>query len=604
MAEDLPTSLRKPGTVLLDTSRPDGESRHCYLFTEPVEVLATRRLDAVERLLRRMDEVVASGYYAAGFVAYEAGRAIVLGEREGSSSAGWPLVWVGVYEKPHVLTPRQVDAYLSDEERPWHVESVRFDIKKQAYLQALGRIKHHVREGDVYQINFTDAVTFDFDGSALAFYSRLRNQQRVGYGAYLQLEDGQLLSCSPELFFRRAGRRIWTRPMKGTIRRGRTVEEDRRLAEELTSDAKGQAENLMIVDLLRNDLSRCCEPGSVRVPSLFEAECYESVIQMTSTVEGRLEDSASYPDIFGALFPCGSVTGAPKRRAMRIIQDLERGPRGPYCGAVGYAAPDEEAVFNVAIRTVALQDGQGRMGVGSGIVWDSVPEAEYEECLLKAHFLTANDRHAKDFKLIETMRWHDGTVANMCYHLERLQESARYFRFPLDAAAFRHQVEQKAQGLPEESTYKVRVTLDRYGHLEVTTEEAPPADETPLRLTVAGRPQSSENVFLYHKTTNRDFYERPYREAQSAGYDEVLFVNERGEVTEGSRSNVFVQCADGLVTPPVMCGLLNGTYRRHLLDARGDTAERVIRLDDLRRAEAVYVCNALRGLRRGILEDE
>ena len=591
-------SVASPGTVLLDTSRPDAENRRTLLFTRPLRVLTAEKLADVNGLLVELEEAVATGWYAAGYLGYEAGYAFEPHLFQGGSEGRWPLGWFGLYESPVELHPGEVQKALHGAGRDaFEISRPSFQIDRGDYLAALQVVKDHIRAGDVYQVNFTDEIAFDFAGRPLALYRHLRQQQHVPYGAYIDTGAGQLLSCSPELFFRRAGGRIWTRPMKGTAPRGRTLEEDQRRARELAEDSKSQAENLMIVDLLRNDLSRCCRPGSVHVPALFQVEHYETLLQMTSTVEGELRAGTGYADIFRALFPCGSVTGAPKLRAMQLVQQIERKARGPYCGAIGYMAPGGEAGFIVAIRTALLQEGQGRMGVGSGVVWDSDPEAEYDECRLKGHFLTEQQAPGEDFKLIETMQWAEGRLLRARFHVNRLQASARYFGFPFHARRFREQIEEATGELPGEGCFKVRATLARTGRLEVTSDRCRQQKEEPWRAVVAGSRRSSDNVFLYHKTTNRDFYEAPYRRARREGFDEVIFLNERGEVTEGSRSNIFILEEGLLYTPPVACGLLAGTYRGYLLEHRSEATERVLQLHDLHSADAVYLCNALWGLK-------
>jgi para-aminobenzoate synthetase/4-amino-4-deoxychorismate lyase len=350
----------------------------------------------VPPLLDALDEAVAAGRFVAGLLAYEAGYALEPGVFEAPEPG--LLGWFGVYDAPRRLGLEAAGAFLSGS-GPFRLRDLRFAFDRDAYTARIAAIRELIREGDVYQVNLTAPVRFGFEGDPAGLYAALRRRQPVPYGAFLDTGERHVLSCSPELFFRVRGGRITARPMKGTAPRGATPGEDDRLAAALAADEKNQAENLMIVDLLRNDLARVSEAGSVRVPRLFEVERYETVAQMTSTVEAVLRPGATLGGVLRALFPCGSVTGAPKLRAMQRIRELEGGPRGVYCGAVGYAGPpaaapsaagDErgfEAVFNVPIRTVELFEGEGRMGVGSGVVWDSEAEAEYAECLLKTRFL-------------------------------------------------------------------------------------------------------------------------------------------------------------------------------------------------------------------------
>ena len=394
----LAAMLRAPGAVLLDTSRPGADSSpehdRALLFSEPVRTLVARRRAEVPGVLAAAEEATRAGQFVAGFVGYEAGYAFEPDhfppdEQRAANDRALPLVELGVYERPHSVEAALLEAALGGVAETPRVEDLRFTLARADYRQKIAQVKDAIRAGDVYQINLTAPTRFRFEGDPLALYRRMRRRQPVPYGAFLNAGGGRcVLSASPELFFRRDGARIWARPMKGTVRRGATPEEDRRLRRALAADEKNRAENLMIVDLLRNDLSVCCEAGSVRASPLFDVEAYGTVSQMTSTVAGRLKPEAGLAALFRALFPCGSVTGAPKLRAMQHIRRLEDAPRGVYCGAVGFAGPDE-AVFSVPIRTVELWGEVGKMGIGSGVVWDSDADEEYEECLLKTRFLAA-----------------------------------------------------------------------------------------------------------------------------------------------------------------------------------------------------------------------
>jgi len=589
-------ALSRPGTILLDTARQDAESRRSLLFTDPLQVLTAHTPQDVLGLLDGLDARVEEGLYVAGYLAYEAGYAF---EDVATPAGKGPLAWFGVYEAPVVLEEPAVTGLLAGYAgAPFAVRDVHLTIPLATYLDRIARVKTYIHDGDVYQINFTDKVVFGFEGSPVAFYHALRRRQRTAFGAYLQTGATHLLCLSPELFFRRHGSRVWTRPMKGTVHRGHTLGEDQALQRWLAADPKSRAENLMIVDLLRNDLARCCRPGSVQVRDLFATEVYETLIQMTSTVEGDLRGGVRYADLFRALFPCGSVTGAPKIRAMQRIHELEAGPRGVYCGAIGYIAPDDRAAFNVAIRTIVLRDGHGVMGTGSGIVWDSDPRAEYDECRLKAHFLVQTAQPEpnteEDFQLIETMRAEAGVIERLALHIDRLRASAQYFGFVFDEAAVRARIEAellKANGM----RCKVRITLGRDGGLSVTATALPAQPARYRRVVFSEVRIDSDDAFFYHKTTRRQPYEDAYRRARARGFDEVLFLNERGEVTEGSRTNVFVRQGDVFYTPPVACGLLGGIYRRHLLLTMPAAAVRVLWPEDLRGADAVYLCNAVQG---------
>ncbi len=585
-----------PDSVLLDTARPGpDDTAGALLFTRPHRTLRASRYDEVGEVLAALDREAAAGRWCAGFLAYEAAYALDRAAFPDPPALDCPLAWFGVYDAPERLTPEAVEAMLADA-GPHRTTEPQFALDLPAYRARIGRIRHLIREGDVYQVNLTAPMTFGFEGDPLGLYAALRRKQRVAYGAVVRAGAGWTLSLSPELLVRRDGDRFTARPMKGTARRAPTAEADAARALWLVADEKNRAENLMIVDLLRNDLSVVARPGSVRVPRLFEAERYETLWQMTSTVTAEARPGVGVADALRALFPCGSVTGAPKRRAMRRIRELEDAPRGVYCGAIGVVKPGGDFVFSVPIRTVELLGDPptaGRMGIGSGVVWDSDADEEYAECLLKARFLTGPAR--PDFRPLETMRAERGRIPLLDRHLARLSRSARYFEFVLDEATVRARMEETLRGVGE-GPHRVRLTLGRGGDVAI---EAEPADDTALRLhraVVFPEPAPSDDPFLRHKTTHRPFYDRALAWARARGADEAILLNERGEVTEGTFTNLWVRRGDRLLTPPLASGGLGGVYREHLLATRPDAAEAVLRPDDLRAADAVLLSNAVRGL--------
>lgn len=568
-------------------------------------MLTASTVDEVAALLNEVSAITADGAYVAGYLSYEAGAAFV--DLSLNATTEKPLAWFGVYEAPEPLAPSEVATGLSAVSGDAAVTDLQFGVSRDEYTSAVERVRHHIGEGDVYQINYTAPVDFRLDGDPRVLYRRLRQRQHVPYGAYLNLGDHKILSCSPELFFRQDGRQVVTRPMKGTIRRGRTRTEDQVLQEQLAADPKNRAENLMIVDLLRNDLSVCCEPGSVTVPSLYTTEPYDTVTQMTSAVEGTLRPDQDVASVLRALFPCGSVTGAPKRRAMRLIRSLESTPRGVYCGAIGMIGPST-ATFNVAIRTAVLNGDEGRMGVGSGIVWDSEPTAEYDECTLKTQFLTPSAASSQiadpdhDPRLIETMRFDGIQVPLLDRHVARLADSAAYFGYPFDEERFRRHVDRATTGTGPGVMLKVRATLDRWGRIDVSAAPLPEERDEPWTLTVADRRVNRTDPFFYHKTTHRHVYDQALAAAQAEGFDEAILLNRDGEVTEGTYSNLFVQMGDQLLTPPVDSGLLAGVYRDYVLEAQPQAQEQVLTLDDLSDADALFCCNGLRGWCPAVME--
>ena len=604
-AETLAAST--PNSVLLKTSRFDEQNRHSYLFLKPLTILRAHQLDAIPDLFRRIELALAQGHHVAGFLSYECGYHF---ERfdELPVLSQLPLAWFGVYTQPFIFNHAQgsfegpaPDFAPSPEPIPAaFAANAQLTIGEDEYTAKIERIKNYIEAGDTYQVNFTDSVTARTHLSPSQAFAALSASQSVSYSALLNVGGGQhILSLSPELFFRIDNGQIATRPMKGTMSRGLDLSEDEHQSARLQADEKNRAEHIMIVDLLRNDLGRICAPGSVHVDDIFSVERYATLLQMTSTISGTLRPGLRYYDIFRALFPSGSITGAPKIRTMEIIRELESHPRGVYTGCIGHIAPNGSATFNVAIRTLVLQDGVSHMGVGGGIVADSIAADEYRECLLKASFLT---RTRNDLQLIETMLCEQSTIALLELHLDRLESSALYFDFSFDRASTRARTEETTHALPASGRYSVRLLLDSSGTITLTTAELPP-DSPTISIRIAEERTRSSDLFLRHKTTNREFYIRAFTEAKAAGYDEVLFLNERGELTEGAISNLFIERDGKLLTPPLISGVLPGIYRRHLLETNANSEERILTLDDLHSADAIYLCNSVRGMRRVIAVD-
>lgn len=582
--------------VLIDDSRsPAGDA---WLFENPVEIIACDDPAGAPQALERIAAAGTEGLHAAGFLSYELGYLLEPklapllpgGRRQ-------PLIWMGLFGEPLRLDRAGIGQFLEAlaGNADYTVEATGQSVAREPYLQAIGQIKNYIAAGDVYQINYTFHHRFRLSGDPISLYRDLRRRQPVAHGALLQGPDWHILSLSPELFVDIQGGRIAARPMKGTARRGATPAEDAEIAAWLRADGKSQAENLMITDLLRNDLSRIALVGSVQVPELFTVETYPTVHQMTSTIEAKLRPGIGFADVIRRLFPCGSVTGAPKIRAMEIIRELEEGPRGAYTGSVGMVAPNGDLRFNVAIRTLFVASGgEGEMGIGSGIVHDSDAAAEYEECLLKGRFLTAPD---DGFELIETMRWSasDGFYL-LDRHMARLEESARYFGIPCDGPAIRALLAGTVRGL--QGRQRIRLLLDRGGSANITATAIALSDPpAPVTYAMAAQAIDSRDPHRYHKTTRRQLLDgERTRLAAETGCDEVLFVNERGELTEGSYTNLFIEKDGWLLTPPLQCGLLDGTLRREMLEAGGQIEERVLFPQDLDTADAIWLGNSVRGL--------
>lgn len=589
-------------SVLLETSRVDSENKHSYLFRDPVQILSASTLDELPGLFQRLEAALANGFYAAGYVSYECGYHFQSLTPVSLAPSELPLAWFGVYTQPSIFEHEKesnessssssiAGAFGNISSDP--TNPIALTISEEGFCATVHRIKEYIQAGDTYQVNLTDRVNAEFNISSDEIFADLSNRQPVSYSAFLNVSDHQILSLSPELFFRVDRDRIVTRPMKGTMPRGLDSVEDDATALLLQNDEKNRAEHVMIVDLLRNDLGRICTMGSIRVEDLFSVEKYKTLFQMTSTVSGTLRDDTSYYEIFKSMFPSGSVTGAPKIRTMQIIHELEHRPRGVYTGAIGFIAPDRSSVFNVAIRTLVLKDRQATMGVGGGIVADSDPMDEYRECLLKASFL---NRTTPPFQLLETMLW-DGEITFLGLHLDRMEASASYFGFPWDRQSITAQLSKQSKQFSPGNQYRIRLLLDAEG--ETTITAAPYISHKPTgRVRITSERTSSGDLFLRHKTTHRERYDRLYAQVHADGFDDVIFLNEREEVTEGAISNIFIMRAGVLLTPPLSSGILPGVYRRHLLESNETTQERVLTIQDLECAEDIFLCNSVRGMTR------
>jgi len=634
----LPTSIHTlvestPNAILLETSRFDATNHHTYLFLNPTRILTATTPDEIPALFEQIELALSEGLHIAGYLSYECNAhfeptTVRRPIQPSPSAQDPPLAWLAAYPAPIVFDHSTGNFLNPPTSRVPQVSLLRpgfpppsepaldttpiltnptLRIPDADYLTAIEKIKAYIAAGDTYQVNFTDAITFPTTLSPATLFTALSQNQSVAYAAYLNLGPNQILSLSPELFFRvepqpDATNKITTRPMKGTMPRGLDTTDDTAAALALQHDEKNRAEHVMIVDLLRNDLGRISLPGSVHVDDLFSIERYQTLLQMTSTISATLRPRTTFYDIFAAMFPCGSVTGAPKIRTMQIIRELEAHPRGIYTGAIGFIAPDRSATFSVAIRTLVLSNNEAHMGVGGGIVADSIPEDEHREALLKASFLT---RVHRPFELIETILF-DQHYQRLPLHLDRLESSAQYFGFSCDRTAVEAQLRAFAHFLDPRQRHRVRLLLSPDGAVTLTSQ---PLAEDPLTITVtlSRHRTNSADPFLRHKTTNRHLYNDELTRARSEGFDEVIFLNERGELTEGAISNLFVeefgdpQQAGILLTPPLASGVLPGILRRHLLETLPNAEERILTLADLEPPNTLWLCNSVRGLRKAHL---
>jgi para-aminobenzoate synthetase/4-amino-4-deoxychorismate lyase len=568
--------------ILFDDARKGGAPLR--LYREPVERIVAQELSEIVPALERVRTGLKAGKHAAGYLAYEAGHAFDPKLAASARKGDGPLLSFALFKG--FETP-DIGALLPDT-AGGHVGQPRPRIAQRDYESAAGEVREHLFAGDFYQANLTFGCDIAVSGNPLAIYTRLRRSAQAGWGGVLIDEDRSLISLSPEQFFTIRGGIVESRPMKGTAPRRNDREADIRETEALASDEKQRAENLMIVDLMRNDLARVSETGSVEVPELFAVETYPTIHQMVSRITSWLRDGYDAIDVLRTIFPCGSVTGAPKVAAIEALTKLEPEPRGAYTGSMGWIEPGGDAAFNVMIRTLEWPHGstRARLGLGSGLVVDSIARDEWDECLLKGDFVR---RQAQDFDLIETMRFEpDEGIVELERHLDRMRTSAGDLDFRFDRHAARNELQAATFGRKERAM--VRLLLSRTGEMAIEVKAFEDPTEVPARVTIRPLPVDRDDFRLRYKTTDRRFYDRIRREE---GAFETIFVDPDGQLTEGSRTNVFVERDGKLLTPPASRGLLPGVLRAKLID-EGRAEEAELTPDDL--AEGFYVGNIVRGL--------
>ena len=550
-----------------------------YTFTQPIKELKTRNLAEVVDLLAQVESYQEQGYYVVGYVSYEAAPAFEekLAVHKAPLLAEYLLYFTvhdGVETSPIPLTYEEVDL-------PSNWQEV---TSAEDYEKAIAQIHHHLRQGDTYQVNYTVQLKQDLSANPFAIYNRMVVEQEAGYNAYVEHDEMAVISMSPELFFEQNDRELTTRPMKGTTKRGLTDDEDLKEAAWLEQDPKNRSENMMIVDLLRNDMNRISEVGSEHVERLCQVEQYSTVWQMTSTIKSQLRPDVDLVTIFRSLFPCGSITGTPKIATMEIIKNLEPQPRGVYCGTIGLLLPNGRRIFNVAIRTIQLYKGQAIYGVGGGITWDSTWESEYREVHQKAAVLY---RKQARFKLITTGKISQKSLLFEDQHLERLTKASRYFAYPFDPEELRQKIEEECQACDSHQDYRLRITLNKSGELELSRQVLTSLSPSFCQAQLCLQEADLQQAFTYFKTTHR-----PHLNLDK---QEIIYHNAAGELLETSIGNLVLKIAGKLYTPPTNLGILPGIYRQHLLEG-GQVEEKVLTLKDLAQAEAIYGCNAVRGL--------
>ena len=550
-----------------------------HLFTKPIKELKTKNLDQVEALLREVEAYQEKGFYAVGYVSYEAAPAF---EKKfavhPAPLMGEYLLYFTIHEEVETL-PFPEDYEAVDLPANWKEE-----VEAPAYQEAIKTIHHHIRQGDTYQVNYTVQLSQELKADPLAIYNRLVVEQKAHYNAFIQHDDVSILSISPELFFEQDDRLLTTRPMKGTTRRGLTNQEDLQESAWLKADPKNRAENMMIVDLLRNDMNRISEIGSEQVTRLCQVEQYSTVWQMTSTIESRLRPEVDLVQTFRALFPCGSITGAPKISTMEIIHKTEKAPRGIYCGTIGILLPKGKRIFNVAIRTLQMQGNQAIYGVGGGITWDSKWESEYQETKQKSAVLY---RQEPRFELLTTGRIHKGELTFLEQHLTRLREASRYFAYPYDEPKLLKELQEELARLESNLDYRCRIALQKNGAFQLAITELTDLPASYLQAQLTEQKLDLATPFTYFKTSQRDHL--------SQSNHEQIFHLPDGTLLETTIGNLVLEIEGQLYTPPAHLPLLDGIYRRHLLETQ-QVEEKLLTLNDLTDADLIYACNALRGL--------
>lgn len=592
--QDIPEYIIQNNGSALFYSPPVFKNESTYFFRTPADELSFSAQPDLKKLFIKAEEMINDGLTAYLLMDYEAGYLFERKLHHLIDKQNPPRIKFVFFEPDEVFSLSPSDIFPEKISfKNFRIDNFSLDTKKEEFIASVIKIKKYIEAGDTYQVNYTIKGEFGFSGSYTSLFYSLIFNQSAAYTALIHNEEELIISLSPELFFCREGDRIYSRPMKGTIKRGVVPAEDRQKEFDLSASEKTRAENVMIVDLIRNDIGRISKYGSVKVPALFTIEMYESLFQMTSTIEGTLNPGINLFEIFHSLFPCGSVTGAPKIRTMEIINEIEKQKRRLYTGSIGILTKDK-IKMNVAIRTVLINSntGKGEIGIGSGIVWDSVPEEEFDESKLKSKFLTGQVPY---FQLLESVGVQNRTGLFTEEHINRLKTAADYFLFDFDEDKVRSKLRESINNLPGSGKFKLKLLLDKWGRISTDAEEISSADAG-LKVIVSEKQTLSTDKFRYYKTTNRKIYDDELRLAVSKGFDEVIFFNEKGYLTEGSFTNILLRKKGEWFTPPLADGILPGIARGNFL--KRDTSVKQISLNrnDLLQSDEVYLINSVRGL--------
>ena len=563
-----------------------------YLLNNPVEIISVYKKNDLEFGLHKADKLIQKGYLGYALLNYEAGYLIEEKLNKLLSDNGKKLMQFFFFKEKDVQVFKSSDIEITLSNKIKNsIGKISYNTSQKQFSENIKKIKNYIREGDTYQVNYTIKGNFNLKGIYSDFFKQLLFKQSAAYSAFINNDENIIISLSPEMFFKMGKKKIISKPMKGTGRRGINFNGDEQMEQDLINKEKNQAENIMIVDLIRNDLGRICKYGSVKLVDKFFVQKYESLFQMVSAIDGKLKSKIMYSDIIKNIFPCGSVTGAPKIRTMQIINDLEKEERGIYTGSIGLFLKNK-IEFNVAIRTINIntKTNNGEIGVGAGIVWESDPIKEYEETILKSKFLTEPVEY---FELFETMLFENGKIVFLEEHLSRLKSAAEFFLFKYSSKQIRKKLEIALKKIKTDKKI-IKLALDKWGRAKIKSSDfnSPPK---PVKIILSDKKINSENKFQYFKTTNRKLYDQEFRRHSNEGYYDVIFLNENNEITEGSRTNIFIRKGEKWKTPPISSGILNGIYREHLLKSNVNYIESKLKIEDLKTADEITLVNSVRG---------
>jgi para-aminobenzoate synthetase/4-amino-4-deoxychorismate lyase len=564
-----------------------------YLLLNPIEIIPVYKKEDLDYAFKLIQKFIKKGFYGYCILNYEAGYLFEKKLERFLTGIDKKLIQFVFFDEQGITEFKSSKILMNESSKgKYRISDFRLSKTESQFNEDINKIKTYIREGDTYQVNYTVKGRFKFSGSYSAFYKKLLFNQSAKYSAFISATDELIISLSPELFLRKIGKKILSQPMKGTSRRGLSQYSDTLIEKELQMSEKNRAENVMIVDLIRNDFGKICQYNSVKVPELFKTEKYESLFQMVSSVNGKLKKKTKMLDIIQSIFPCGSVTGAPKIRTMEIINEIEKEERNIYTGSIGLITPGE-IKMNVAIRTLTINKNtrEGVIGLGSGIVWDSDLKNEYEEVMLKSKFLTEPIDY---FEIFETMRYENGTIKFLSEHLNRMKIAADYFLFRFNYKKIIKQIEASIADLNKDEIKKIKLSLNKWGNIKVEISYLPFINEQ-VSVIISQNKINTSDQFRYFKTSNRKLYDNEYLSCNSNGMDEVLFLNEKGELSEGSRTNLFLRKGDEWLTPPIQSGLLAGIYRKYFLVTNPNSSEKILKIEDLMQADELVLTNTIKG---------